>query len=121
MISNIEISPIQQQAVGTGAKPADVVWDWVPPHVQKGSPYHRYSLILFEQPAKFDAEDLKKSLWPNKMKNYNFIMRSFMMKHNLEPVGAFMFRGQWDQHTKEVMRRNNLEGWDQQLVRVKEE
>ncbi|KAA8901688.1 phosphatidylethanolamine-binding protein [Sphaerosporella brunnea] len=121
MVANIPLSHLQQQAIGTGAKPSDVVWEWIPPHVQKGSPYHRYTLILFKQPARFDVEDLKNKLAPNKMDSYNFMARSFMQKHALEPIGAFMFRGEWDEHTKKVMQRNKLKGWDQQLVRVKEE
>ena len=116
LVSNIHISPAQTQAVGTSALPSDTIVDWLPPHVQKGSAYHRYAMIVFKQPGRIDAEALKGTI-----KRDGFIMRSFESKQKLEPIGAFLFRGQWDEHTKQVMQDNGLDGWDKMFVRRKEE
>lgn len=117
LVSNIKISPKQTQAVGTTADPSDTVMNWLPPHVQKGSPYHRYAMIVLKQPGRLDADKLK----AKNQKRDGFILRGFQAKNQLETIGAFMWRGQWDEGTKQVMQENGLEGWDKMLVRRKEE
>ena len=113
IVANIPISPSQTQAIGTGAGPSDLIKEWMPPAVQKGAPYHRYSMIVFKQPGRLDPEVLKAQ---QKLRT-GWIMRRFQDSNKLEAIGAFMFRGQWDEHTKEVMQRNEIEGWDKMFVR----
>lgn len=115
-MSNIEISPSQTQALGVGAKPSDTIVKYLPPHVQKGLPYHRYGMIVFQQPGKLDAAALR----AQNIERDGFNLRSFQAKQKLEPIGAYMWRAQWDENTKEVMVRNNLPGWDQMFVRRKD-
>ncbi|RPB15908.1 PEBP-like protein, partial [Morchella conica CCBAS932] len=112
--SNIPISPLQTQAIGTGAKPSDTLLPYLPPHVQKGSPYHRYALFVFEQPGN---NRLDSNL---KIDRETFNMRAFQEKHALKTVGAYMWRGRWDEDTMEVMKRNELPGWDVMFTRVKD-
>ncbi|KAI5816060.1 phosphatidylethanolamine-binding protein [Pyronema omphalodes] len=116
LVSNIPLSHTQTQAFGTGAKPSDQIVQWLPPHVQKGAPYHRYALVVLRQEDKLDAVALKES----NIKRDRFVLRSFQAKNKLSPIGAFMFRGQWDTYTKELMQKHNLPGWDQQFVRINE-
>ncbi len=114
LVSNIQISPTQTQAIGTGAKPSDTVVEYLPPHVQKGSPYHRYAMFVFRQAGKLNAEELRGQITRD-----GFKARGLSGKHNLEPIGAFMWRGQWDENTKEVMQKHGLQGWDKMFVRPK--
>ncbi|KAF8246361.1 PEBP-like protein, partial [Wilcoxina mikolae CBS 423.85] len=115
LVSNIHISPAQTQAIGTGAQPSDTIVDWLPPHVQKGSPYHRYAMIVFKQPGSIDVSPLKGNI-----KRDGFVLRSFQSKQKLETIGAFMWRGQWDAHTTQLMQKHGLEGWDKMFVRKKD-
>ncbi|KAI5836868.1 phosphatidylethanolamine-binding protein [Morchella snyderi] len=117
IVSNIPISPTQTQAIGTGAKPSDTLLPYLPPHVQKGSPYHRYALFVFEQP---DNKRLGPELLAGKIDRETFNLRSFQKKHELKTVGAYMWRGRWDDGTKDVMERNGLPGWDVMFTRVKD-
>lgn len=43
-----------------------------------------------------------------------------MAKQKLETIGAFMWRTEWDAHTKDLMQRHNIPGWDTMYVRVKD-
>lgn len=115
--SNIVVSPMRTQAVGMGAAPSDTIVPYLPPHVQKGSPYHRYALFVFRQAgdARIDPATLV-----GKVDRETFNLRSFQTKMKLRTVGAFMWRGQWDESTKEVMQMNGIEGWDVMYTRVKD-
>ncbi|KAL7271262.1 mitochondrial 54S ribosomal protein YmL35 [Rhizina undulata] len=115
LVSNIFISPRRTQAIGTGSWPSDTITPYLPPHVQKGAPYHRYSMFVFKQPAKLDAEGIKPQIDRD-----TFNMRSFSAKHKLEPIGVFMFRGKWDDGTQQVMQKHGIEGWDKMFVGAKE-
>lgn len=116
ILSNIVISPTQTQAVGTGAVPSDEIVSYLPPHVQKGSPYHRYAMFVFRHPdnARIDPATLV-----GKVEREGFNLRSFQTKMKLQTIGAFMWRGEWDEGTKQVMQKNGIEGWDVMYTRVK--
>lgn len=111
------VSPTQTQAFGTGANPCDEIVPYLPPCVQKGAPYHRYAMFVFQQPdnARIDAGALVGTI-----DRETFNLRAFQTKQRLETIGAFMWRGQWDDGTKEVMQRNGIEGWDIMYTRVKD-
>lgn len=83
--------------------------------MQKGSPYHRYALFVFEQPGnnRLDPAAIK-------IDRETFNLRAFQEEHALKAVGAHMWRGRWDEDTKEVMQRNALPGWDVMFTRVKD-
>lgn len=115
--SNIFISPSQTQAIGTGAKPSDTIVPYLPPHVQKGSPYHRYSMFVFKQP---DDQRIDPTTLVGKIDRETFNMRNFQAKHKLETIGAFMWRGEWDEGTKQIMQKHNLPGWDIMYTRRKD-
>lgn len=121
LVCNIKISHKSPQAIGYPAERSDLVIPWLPPHVQKGISYHRYGLFVFEQRNPIDAEMTKKSLQDaeGNLKRDKFTLRSFQSKNELSPIGAFMWRNEWDEHTKEVMGRHGLEGADIMWQRVK--
>ncbi|KAI9841839.1 MAG: hypothetical protein M1838_003398 [Thelocarpon superellum] len=94
-----------------------MVLPWLPPWAQKGSPYHRLSILVLRQPegAPLDVAALRTSVVRE-----GFNLRSFNDKHRLVPVGATMFRSQWDEGTAEVMGRLGVEGADVEFRRPRE-
>jgi large subunit ribosomal protein L35 len=119
LASNIVISPTQAQ-VDLAALSADaqVILPWLPPFAQKGSPYHRLSIIILQQKDNIpiDLEVAKK-----KIERDGFTVRSMMSRHMLSPISASLFRTQWDEHTAGVMQRAGIEGADVELKRKKVE
>jgi large subunit ribosomal protein L35 len=116
--SNITISPTKTDA-GT-LKGKDVL-PWSPPFAQKGSPYHRISLFIFEQPegSTITAEQVK--TFSQNAFSDDFSLRDFAEKSGFKAVGVTMFRTQWDETMKVVMERNGIPGADVEFRRKKPE
>jgi large subunit ribosomal protein L35 len=119
--SNILITPTNNTVDLAKLKAEDnTILPWTPPFAQKGSPYHRISLWVFEQPnqEKLDTAALAKVV-PRK----NFVLRRFVDKQKLkpQPLGVTMFRTQWDDSTKDVMERHNIPGADLEFKNKKAE
>ncbi|KAI9698742.1 MAG: hypothetical protein M1836_003852 [Candelina mexicana] len=93
-----------------------VALPWLPPLAQKGSPYHRISVFVLQQP-----EGKEINLNKEKQARDAFSLRSFVDKHSLKPIGVHMFRSQWDEGTAGVMKRAGVEGVDIQFQRKKVE
>ncbi|KIV87340.1 hypothetical protein PV11_02892 [Exophiala sideris] len=119
LASNITISATQT-LVDLAKLSADsqVLLPWLPPHAQKGSPYHRLSIIVLQQKDNIpiDLEVARK-----KVERDGFSTRSFMSRHILSPISASLFRTQWDDSTAAVMQRAGLAGGDVELKRKKVE
>ena len=113
--SNISISPTQTRGIGPGAEPSDTIVPYLPPHVQKGAPIHRYAMILFEQTERIDP-----GAWVGKIDRDHFTMRGLQARLKLKTIGAFVWRGKWDEHTKGIMQKHNLPGWDIMYTRIKD-
>ena len=113
LFANIAYSPTDN-AVTLNPRLVPTIMPWLPPYAQKGSPYHRMSLWLLEQPEgkSLDVEALQKNL-----KRDKFVLRSFIDKHRLKPVGVNMFRCIWDSGTAGVMEKHNIPGVDIMLRR----
>jgi large subunit ribosomal protein L35 len=117
---NIPISPVKgliQFSKLDGEK--QVVLPWMPPHALKGSPYHRLSVFVLEQPEGKDLEVEKAK--QKAATREKFVLRSFNDRFLLKPIGVHMFRNQWDENTAAVMKRAGLEGVDVELKRKKPE
>lgn len=73
-------------------------------------------MFVFRQPdnARIDPARLV-----GQVEREGFNLRSFQEKMKLQTIGAFMWRGEWDESTKEVMQKNGIEGWDIMYTRVK--
>lgn len=111
--ANIPISPTQTSVPLGKVKGEQLVLPYLPAFAQKGSPYHRYSVFVLEQqPGQtIDTTALKET------KRDSFLLRSFVDKHGLKPVGLSIFRSTWDEGTAGVMQRAGVEGWDVEFKR----
>jgi large subunit ribosomal protein L35 len=119
LASNISISPLQRTINFSNlSKSKQQLLPWLPPHAQKGSPYHRLSVFVLQQK---DNIPIDLSVASPRVKSDGFILRSFMDRHLLKPIGVHLFRTKWDTGTAEVMRRAGLEGADMELKRIKVE
>jgi len=119
LASNISISPtlpiIDLASLSAGEQ---VVFPWLPPFAQKGSPYHRLSIIVLQQKDNIpiSLEVLKKQ-----MKRNTFTVRKLITRHMVNPIGATLFRSKFDEGTVGVMTRAGIEGASLELKRIKVE
>ncbi|OCL08587.1 phosphatidylethanolamine binding protein [Glonium stellatum] len=114
--SNIPISPtstsiplnqLDRPVKGSQEEtPKHIALPWLPPYAHKGSPYHRLAVLLLQQG---EGKTIDTAKVAQETKRDGFIMRSFVDKHQLKPVGVTMFRTQWDEGTAGVMTRLGLE------------
>lgn len=85
--TNVPISATQPQVKG-----GDTILEYVPPHPQKGTKYHRYTLIAYEQPNNGqDKVDFKVD------KRDGFDARKLAQKYALQARGVSFFRQVWDE------------------------
>lgn len=98
---------------------SQVVLPWLPPVSQKGSPYHRLSVLIMEQkdskPLDFAAVQAKEA------DRDNTLLRTLQARYHLKAIGAHLFRSQFDETTLEVMHQIGFEGADLELRRKKVE
>ncbi|KAK0125499.1 hypothetical protein ONS95_000493 [Cadophora gregata] len=116
LATNIQISPVENSVPLSKATDSQLVLPWLPPFAQKGSPYHRYSVFVIEQnPGQtLNVNDLKDSV-----KRDRFLLKSFIDKHQIKPIGMSIFRSLWDEGTAGVMSRAGIEGADIEFKRKK--
>jgi large subunit ribosomal protein L35 len=123
--TNIPILPTKTDigALGlgdTGSK--QTVLPWAPPYAQKGSPYHRISLFVFEQPeGKEMSQTQIKALQEKVKETPDMWLRGFVSETAYKPIGVTMFRCQFDETTTAVMDRNGIPGSDVVFKRKKPE
>lgn len=100
---NIPISATSTKIDLTQLAESQVVFPWVPPVAQKGSPYHRLSLFVMEQKDSLalDAEAIK----ANEPRLENVKLRTLQGRYKLKPIGAHLFRTQWDETMLQVMQQ----------------
>ncbi|KAF2733945.1 PEBP-like protein [Polyplosphaeria fusca] len=112
LASNIPISPTETSIPFHKIKHQDkkdpstkkIALPWYSPWAHRGAPYHRLAIFVLEQK---DA----KTLNPKELtleKRSGFILRSFIDRHNLKPIGATLFRTKWDESMAGVMQRAGL-------------
>ncbi|MCJ1379992.1 hypothetical protein MMC17_003095 [Xylographa soralifera] len=119
LATNISLSPTTTSLPFSAlSKESQVVLPWLPPHAQKGSPYHRLSIFVLQQPEgkALDVEAMRK-----REEREGFNLRSFNDRHLVKPIGVHLFRTVWDEGTEGVMRRAGLEGANVELRRKKPE
>ncbi|KAH0547535.1 hypothetical protein FGG08_000260 [Glutinoglossum americanum] len=119
LAANIRLSPAEPSlAFSKLSGDTQVLLPWLPPFAQKGSPYHRNSIFLLQQP---DGKEIDIASLREKVKRDGFNLRSFSDKHSLRPVGVHMFRSTWDDGTASVMKRAGIEGADVEFKRKRVE
>lgn len=72
----------------------NTIQSYIPPHPQSGTPYHRYTFILYEQPGK-----LAKGIIPQRE---HFQSREFAREHGLTARGVHFYRQVWDETVSKV-------------------
>lgn len=74
---------------------------YLPPHPQKGTPYHRYTILLLPQKSPIDVPVVETD------RRLGFSVREFMAKYDLDPSaggGAHMWRGEWNPAVSNIYR-----------------
>ncbi|KAL8736008.1 MAG: hypothetical protein Q9166_000570 [cf. Caloplaca sp. 2 TL-2023] len=118
---NVPISPTSPSvSLSQLSDESQILRPWLPPHAQKGSPYHRLAVFILEQKdgQKLDLQSLRRTL---DSQAAQFNVRSSMDKIHAELIGVHLFRTIWDNATAGVMRRAGIEGADIELKRKKPE
>jgi large subunit ribosomal protein L35 len=119
LASNIPIAPTQRTIdLPNLSKAEQLLLPWCPPYAQKGSPYHRLSVFVLQQHNNERVDITTASQFVGRD---NFILRSFVDKHRMKPIGVHLFRTKWDESTAAVMKRAGVEGADMELKPVKVE
>jgi len=119
LASNIVISPTQAVVdLATLSSDTQVILPWLAPYAQRGSPYHRLSIIILQQKNNIpiDLEVARK-----RTERDGFTVRSMMSRHMLSPISASLFRTQWDDSMAAVMERAGIAGAEVELKRKKVE
>ncbi|KAI1318771.1 hypothetical protein EDD11_005842 [Mortierella claussenii] len=95
LIANVPLSATQTQVV---KESADVVMPYLPPHPPKGTKYHRYTLLVAEQPnggqdkVQIDQSNVSRET----------TLRDLCSQYNLEVKGLTFFRQVWDRDVSAI-------------------
>ena len=116
LASNIEITPKTPVVDLAQLSEDQILSPWLPPTAQKGSPYHRLAIVVLQQK---DNISIDKAVAIKNIQQTNFHARSFITRHMLQPIGANLFRTQWDDNMAAVMTRAGIDGADLELKRKK--
>jgi large subunit ribosomal protein L35 len=126
IFTNIPINPTTTKVSLAQLPETQVPMTWVPPTAQKGSPYHRLSIWVLEQP---EGKTVDVALAKKTFERDGFVLRSFLDKVRIawgnkaafKPVGITMFRTEWDESMEGVMQRAGIEEWDVEFKRKRVE
>ncbi|CAD6898909.1 unnamed protein product [Tilletia controversa] len=89
--------PLSATSSTISSELSTVSHSYLPPHPQKGSSYHRYTLLLLEQPAGSSPSALpSRSLTPDSI-------HAYIEAHGLKPVGIHFFRQVCDKKNEPVV------------------
>jgi large subunit ribosomal protein L35 len=95
---NIPLSAISSS---TKLKDLNTHTRYIPPHPQRGTPYHRYTTLLLPQRSRISVPVLSQK------QRYGFDVRAFIEKYNLEDSeegGIHMFREMWNAEVSNIHR-----------------
>lgn len=112
---NIKVSPTQT-SVPLQKLESQVVVPWLPAYTQKGAPYQRMSVFVMQQA---EGQELDVAALKERTKQDGFILRSFVDRNALKPVGVNLFRSKYDEGTAGVMQRAGIPGHDVEFKRKK--
>lgn len=116
LASNIKISPTDTTVLlRLLSAESQIILPWLPAYAQKGAPYNRMSIFVLEQAQ----GEIDISASRRKVKRDGFILRSFVDRHELNPIGVNLFRSQYDAGTAGVMQRAGIPGGDVEFKRMK--
>ncbi|KAI8579062.1 hypothetical protein K450DRAFT_243679 [Umbelopsis ramanniana AG] len=87
--TNVPLSTTQPVVSG-----GDTILPYVPPHPQKGTKYHRYTILILEQPSgKIEVPSVE---------DKRFDTRSFIQQYQLSPRGVSFFREVWNEDVSRI-------------------
>lgn len=118
---NVPISPTSTSvSLGQMSDDSHTIRPWLPPHAQKGSPYHRLVVFVLEQKdgQRLDPPGLKRMV-EDPVAQFN--IRSCMDRVHGKLIGVHLFRTKWDDGMAGVMQRADIAGADVELKRMKPE
>lgn len=120
LAANVPISPTDTRIdLANLPETAELLLPWLPPAAQKGSPYHRLSFFIMEQK---NNQPLNVAAMKEKgIESHGFRLRTFQSQHQLKPIGAALFRTQWDESTDEVMKKLGMDSVNFELRRKRVE
>ena len=118
LASNIELDPTSPHLYLSRLSEDHVILPWMPPHAQKGSPYHRLVIFVLQQE---EGKTIDVAAAKEKVGRMGFNLRTFNERHRVKPVTATMFRAEWDDNTKSIMARAGLPGADIELKKKRGE
>ncbi|KAF9356947.1 hypothetical protein BGX34_009679 [Mortierella sp. NVP85] len=97
LITNVQLSSTQTQV---NKENADVILSYIPPHPPKGMSYHRYTLLVAEQPK--DGQE-KIQVDQNQITRET-TLRELCSHYNLDVKGLTFFRQVWDKDVSRIYR-----------------
>lgn len=118
---NIPISPTSTSVALSGlSEGTQVLRPWLPPHAQKGSPYHRVAIFVYEQKdgSKLEAKTIERI---SKGAQNEFNLSKFTRNFQDQPIGVHLFRTIWDENMAGVMQRAGIEGANMEFKRKRPE
>jgi large subunit ribosomal protein L35 len=118
LATNIAITPTSSQVNLSDFTDSQILLPWFPPTAQKGAPYHRLSIVIFQQK---DNVPIDNAVAKQRVQRDGFSARALMTRHMLTPIAATLFRTQWDDHMADVMTRHGVEGGTVELKRKRVE
>ncbi|KDQ17656.1 hypothetical protein BOTBODRAFT_29825 [Botryobasidium botryosum FD-172 SS1] len=97
LMPNIPLS-VLETSITLPTSSSDSALQYVPPHPQQGTPYHRYTLLLLPQTS---PAPLALSALPSREA---FDVRAFVKEHKLDGPGGgiFFWRGVWDESVSKI-------------------
>lgn len=116
LASNIKISPTQTSISLNKLDDSQLILPWLPAYTQKGLKYSRMSIFILEHQ---DGQLLDAKKLSQRYNRDGFILRSFVDRHVLSPVGVNLFRSKFDEGTAGVMQRAGIPGHDVEFKRMK--
>ena len=79
-----------------------VVHEYIPPHPQKGTPYHRYTVVVWEQPDQAPQPNAPLA-GKHSISRARFDAQSYAQQNGLHAVGISFWRQIWDQDVAGLM------------------
>ncbi|GAA6020577.1 hypothetical protein JCM11491_000802 [Sporobolomyces phaffii] len=95
IVPNISLSATSSPILPLSSLPNTL--PYVPPHPQNGTPYHRYTVLLFAQ-----ADNATLELNEHEIERLDFDVRDFAAQHKLEAKGVSFFRQKWDKSVSKI-------------------
>jgi large subunit ribosomal protein L35 len=98
---DISISPTSPKITSTNGT---ITHDYLPPHPHKGTNYHRYTVIVWEQPNTPPQPNARLAD-STSIERVGFSAQSFARQNGLHAVGMSFWRQVWDDKISDLMRQ----------------